>query len=198
MYCSLNYFAIAPVGWYICYMKARNMACLLLVVLSLTCLMLFSSCKRASSEIPVGEQELPDMELRNADYTLGDPDRPLVMHASSITIYSGGRDTVMTDISFTQGTEFSGSCRSALVASDNKSARLSGDVIIRRTGESEDDNVTIQAQDVVWDGHEDTLSCTGEVRLEYGDGTVIKAEGLDAKLDEDYFEFGRILEGTLR
>ena len=48
-------------------MKARDMACLLLVVLSLLCMALLLSCSRTASSVPIGEQELPDMELRDAD-----------------------------------------------------------------------------------------------------------------------------------
>ena len=117
-------------------MKFRNMACLLLVGLSLLPLALCISCGKSGSSIPIGETELPDMELRNADYTLAEalaetsPDDPLFMHAALISIYSTGKDTVLTDVSFRQGTSMSGRCKSASVSSDNNKAILSGDVFV--------------------------------------------------------------------
>ena len=204
-------FAIAPDGTtplcnhthslYIRPMKARDMACLLLVSLAVLMAVLLVSCRRADSSIPTSENELPDMELHDADYTLGkdlafsSPDDPVVMHAGMITIYSTGRDTVLTEVSFRQGDKMEGSCRSASVSSDNNSATLTGDVTIRL--DNDGTLVTITSQEVVWNGEDNSLLCTGEVLVTYGDGTVIHAEGFSASMDDNRYEFGRILEGKL-
>jgi LPS export ABC transporter protein LptC len=176
-------------------MKAGNMACLLLA--SLLVLLLGASCSRAGSDqIPIGEQELPDMEMRDAWYTLSqDSDDPMVMHASQITIYKTDRDTVLENVSFTQGTKLSGSCDHASVATDNKHATLTGKVQIHK--EDGENSVTIVSEDIVWDGEENTFTCEGEVLVTYGDGTQIRAAGFSAAFDENLYEFGSILEGTL-
>ena len=89
---SGHYFAIAPFPLYIVFMKTPHMACFLLALL-LTIVMV--SCSRSGSgEIPIGEQELPDMVMKDAVYTLSQTDEsPMVMQASLISIYGTGRDT---------------------------------------------------------------------------------------------------------
>ncbi len=159
------------------------------------------SCGKSGSSIPIGETELPDMELRNADYTLAEaladasPDDPLFMHAALISIYSTGKDTVLTDVSFRQGTSMSGRCKSASVSSDNNKAILSGDVFVDI--DNDGTKVSIESQEMQWNGDENTLLCKGEVIVTYGDGTRIHAEGFSASMDENRYEFGKILEGTL-
>ena len=173
-------------------MKATHMACLLLAFL----VIITVSCNRfGSGEIPIGEQELPDMILENAEYTLSQKDdSPMVMMASRISIYGSGRDTVLENVSFSRGTTLSGSCGKAVVSSDNKHATLSGTVRI----ELEDSGNTsvIETPDIVWDGTDNSLTCTGEVTVTYGDGTRIRASGFSAVVDENLYEFGTILEGT--
>lgn len=182
-------------------MKARDMACLLLVGLSVLCIFLCISCSRESSNLPESRIEIPEMELHDADYTMGQnvagasSDNPMVMHASLITIYGKGQDTILTDVSFRQGDNLSGSCKEAHVSSDNKKAVLSGDVQVRMVNDGTE--VTIESQRVEWDGDENTLLCNSTVSVSYGDGTKIRAEGFSASLDEDRYEFSRILEGTL-
>jgi len=159
--------------------------------------MLGASCSRSESdEIPIGEQELPDMEMSNAWYTLSqDSDSPLVLHASHITIYKSDRDTTLEEVSFTQGDELSGSCDHASVSSNNKHATLYGGVHIHK--DDAENSVTIDCQDIIWDGDENTFLCEGEVLVSYGDGTRIRAMGFSAAFDENLYEFGSILEGTL-
>ncbi len=172
-------------------MKFKGMACLLLVVL------LLASCSRASdSSIPIGEQELPDMVLRNSSYTLArDADEPMVMQATTITIYKTEKDTVLEQVSFRQGTELSGSCDSAYVAHDNSKATLDGNVIVRKL--DGEDEIVITAQSLTWEKTGNSMSCDGEVSVVYSDGTSIQAIGFSALLDENKFEFSQILEGTL-
>lgn len=173
-------------------MKATHMACLLLVFL----VIITVSCNRnGSGGIPIGEQELPDMVLENAEYTLSQKDdSPMVMQASRITINGSGRDTVLENVSFRRGSTLSGSCGKAVVSSDNKHATLSGVVRI----ELEDDGNTsvIETPDIIWDDTDNSLTCTGEVTVTYGDGTRIRAAGFSAVVDENLYEFGTILEGT--
>jgi LPS export ABC transporter protein LptC len=182
-------------------MKARDMACLLLVGLSVLCMTLCISCSRVQGDVPFEEQEIPDMQLVNADYTLGGnsagtgSSEPVVMHASLITIYGKGKDTVLENVSFRQKTKMSGSCARATVSSDYKKAVLSGDVFVDLNNDGT--QVTIETQRVEWDGKENTLLCEGEVKVTYGDGTVIRAEGFSATMDEDRYEFSRILEGKI-
>ena len=182
-------------------MKARDMACLLLVGLSVLCIALCASCSRESSDFSSSKLEIPDMELRNADYTLGEnvagasSDNPIVMHAALIAIYGKGHDTVLTDVSFTQGDRLSGRCKQASVSSDNNKAVLSGDVVVHM--DNDGTQVTIESQSIEWNGDENTLLCTSLVSVSYGDGTKITAEGFSASMNEDRYEFSRILEGTL-
>ncbi len=136
------------------------------------------------------------MEMENAWYTLSqDSDSPLVMHASRITIYKTDRDTVLENVSFTQGTELSGSCEHASVSSDNKHATLAGKVQLRK--EDDENSVTIVCEHIIWNGEKNTFTCEGEVLVTYGDGTTIRAKGFSAAFDENLYEFGSILEGTL-
>ena len=174
-------------------MKTPHMACFLLALL-LTIVMV--SCSRSGSgEIPIGEQELPDMVMRDAVYTLSQTDdSPMVMQASLISIYGTGRDTVLENVGFRRGDSLEGSCAKATVASDNKHATLTGDVRVRIT--DDDSRSTIETDSVVWDGTDNSLTCYGEVTVTYGDGTRIRAMGFSAVPDENLYEFGTILEGT--
>ena len=154
------------------------------------------SCKKVSSGVPLAEQELPDMVLRDARYILGqDREDALVMEASLITIYKAEKDTTLEEVSFSRGSSLSGSCRRAYIRSDNKHALLSGDVTIHRS--NEDDDITINAEEIVWDDGENSILCEGMVEVVYGDGTRIRAERFYAAFDEDLYEFGRIIEGTM-
>ena len=169
------------------------MACFLLAVLLILSL---ASCSRSGSgEIPIGEQELPDMVMKDAVYTLSQKDdSPMVMQAGLISIYGTGRDTVLENVSFSRGISLVGNCAKATVSSDNKHATLSGNVWVKLT---DDDNTTvIEADSVVWDGNDNSLMCSGEVTVSYGDGTRIRAKGFSAVADENLYEFGTILEGT--
>ncbi len=177
------------------------MACLLLVSLVALGTLVLTSCSRKSTTIPVGETELPDMEIHDADYTLGKdlefsgPDDPVIMHAALITIYSTGRDTVLSEVSFRQGDAMEGRCDNALVAQDNNSATLKGNV--RISLDNDGTRVDIESDEVIWSGTDNTLLCNGLVKVKYGDGTDILAELFSASLDEGRYEFGRVLEGKL-
>ena len=141
------------------------------------------------------------MELRNADYTLGGnasksgSDEPFMIHASLITIYGKGRDTILEGVTFSQGRRMDGSCLKASVSSDNKKATLSGDVLIRI--DNDGTKVTIRTQGIEWNGDDNTFLCTQEVDVTYGDGTVIRAEGFSASMDDNrydqYFFHGYLL-----
>jgi len=182
-------------------MKTRDMACLLLVTLSVLCIAFFASCSRESSDFEASQLEIPDMELHDADYILGEnvagasSDNPMVLHAALISIYGKGHDTVLTDVSFSQGKKLSGGCKTASVSSDNKRAVLSGDVHVSM--DNDGTQVTVESQSIEWDGDKNTLLCTSLVSVTYGDGTKITAEGFSASMNEDRYEFSRILEGTL-
>lgn len=144
----------------------------------------------------MAEQELPDMVLRDARYILGqDREDALVMKASLITIYKTERDTTLEEVSFSRGTSLSGSCSKAYIRSDNKHALLSGEVTIHKS--DEDDDITITAEEIEWDDGENSILCEGIVEVVYGDGTKIIAERFYAAFDEDIYEFGRIIEGTM-
>ncbi len=171
------------------------MACLLLVLL-LTAMVGVSCSKSGSDQIPLAEQELPDMEMTNAWYTLSqDSDSPLVMQASRIVIYKTDRDTILENVSFKQGSELSGSCTLASVSSDNKHAKLSGMVRIHK--DDAENSVTIESEDIIWDGEQNSFTSYGEVLVTYGDGTKIRASSFSAEFDDNLYEFGSILEGTL-
>ena len=174
-------------------MKATHMACILLALLVITTA---ASCSRAGSGgIPIGEQELPDMILEDAEYTLSQKnDNPMVMKASRISIYGSGRDTVLENVSFRRGDTLSGSCGKAVVSSDNNHAVLSG--VVRIELEDNGNTSLIETPDIIWDGTDNSLTCTGEVLVTYGDGTRIRAAGFSAVVDENLYEFGTILEGT--
>lgn len=177
-------------------MKSGHMACLLLAALTILFLFAMVSCSKISSEIPIGEQELPDMVLQDAKYILGqENEEPLIMQARTITIYKTERGTTLEKVSFSRGENLSGSCRKAVINSDNTHASLSGDVTIHKS--DSDNDITIEAQEIVWDEEENTISCEGEVLVIYGDGTRIRADRFFAAFDEDLYEFGRIIEGTM-
>lgn len=178
-------------------MKVRDLACLLLVFASLPSLLLLVSCgKSASPSIPIGERELPDMELHNASYVLGQTsEKPISVKANLMTVYGAGRDTELEGVTFRQGKTLSGTCDRAEVSSDNNHARLSGNVSISKTDEEND--VTIYCQDIVWNGEEKTLLCEGEVTVIYEDGTKIRATGFSADTDKNIYEFGKLLQGEI-
>ena len=176
-------------------MKVRHMACLLLVGLFFICPMILVSCKKLPSSIPIGEQELPDMVLTDARYVLGQEDEdPLIMTASSMTIYKTERDTVLENVTFSRGTTLSGTCGHASIKSDNRHAVLSGGVTIHQV--DGDNDTTIQAEEIIWDEDENSIICEGEVLVIYGDGTRIRAERFSALFDDNRYEFGKIIEGT--
>ena len=181
---------------------------------------LTSCTKDSTAGVPLGEQELPDMVLNEARYTLGRPgEAALVMTAKTMTVYKGSKGTILEDVTFRQDAKetateeegpaidesengeadkarsgIEGSCRTATIDEDGEKATLTGDVVIH----SYDNDLTIMADSVEWDNGAMTIQTTGKVYIEYGDGTRIAAEGFSAILDEDDFEFGRITEGTVQ
>lgn len=179
-------------------MVHRKLARLLLMcLLSALPLAALASCsKTETQQIPLGEQELPDMVLYDAQYTLGRPEESaLVMAAKTLTLYKDGRGTVLEDVSFAQGGEdgMEGTCETATLDEDGERATLTGSVDIRRKS----DGLTIQANSIEWDNEAMTLEAKGEVLVLYGDGTQVLAQGFSAILDEDDFEFGSIVKGTI-
>lgn len=156
------------------------------------------SCSKATTQsVPLGEQELPDMILEEAQYTLGKPNEDaLLMEASKIEIYKSSKGTIMENVKFQQASQdgFEGSCASAQIDENSNHAILSGSVEIRR----ESDNLQIYAQSIEWDNDEKTLQTTGTVLVVYEDGTEIEAQGFFANLDENNFEFGSITRGTIK
>lgn len=149
-----------------------------------------------TEEIPIGERELPDMVLSEAKYTMGRPgESALVLQARTMTVYKDSKGTVLEDVVFRQEGEggLEGSCESATIDEKGEKATLSGNVRIKSANE----DLTIEAQDVEWDNGAMTIKADGEVSIEYGDGTKVLAEGFSAVLDEDDFEFGRIIRGTI-
>ena len=168
------------------------------LALMLLLLFVFVSCSKTSTteSVPLGEQELPDMLLEKAQYTLGRPNEDaLIMEASSIEIYKSSKGTILEDVQFWQDSEdgFRGSCGHAQVNEASTHAILSENVEVIR----ESDNLHIYAQDLEWDNAKMTLQTQGTVSVVYGDGTEIEAEGFFAQLDENNFEFGSITRGTI-
>lgn len=183
-------------------MTNRKMAHFLLILvlkmsLILFCLFALLSCSKTTSKsIPIGEQELPDMILENAQYTLGRPNEDaLIMKASKIEIYKSEKGTTLEDVQFWQNTEdgFTGSCGLAQIDKDNNHAVLTGNVEIKR----ESDGIQISTQEIEWNNDESTLQTTEAVKIVYGDGTEIEAQGLYAELDKNLFEFENIIRGTI-
>lgn len=180
-------------------MAQRKLARLLLIcLLSATLLIQFVSCTKSETQsIPLGEQELPDMVLYDAQYTLGRPgDEALVMTARTMTVYKGSKGTLLEGVSFKQSGEdgMEGSCETAAIDENGEKATLTGNVEIRRKG----DNLVIKAQNIEWNNETMTLDAKGEVVVVYGDGTQVVAQDFSAVLDEDDFEFGRIVRGTVK
>lgn len=180
-------------------MKKRNIVLILVLFLVLTWLV---SCKKNQGYIPLGEQELPDMVMHNATYTFGEKNRrPLTMKAQTITIFSGenGR-TILENTTFTQEetgtdgekyTELSGTCDKATVNSANSEAKLSGNVRL----EKKSDKFVIFCDNLSWNDDNQVISTDSEVYVSYDDGTTLKAVGFSAMLDDNSYEFGRIIEG---
>ncbi len=176
-------------------MKFKKLACLLLVHLLL--ITLFSCSSKENATIPLGEQELPDMVLEQAQYTLGmSGEDALIMNAKTMTVYKSEKGTILEDVHFRQDSEdgLEGSCDIATLDEAGEKATLSGNVTIYR----QSDNLTINASSIEWDNKEKSLKSTGEVAVSYEDGTQIVAEGFSALLDKNDFEFGKILEGVIK
>lgn len=181
---------------YIQHMTNRKLAHFLLVSFLAMFFCLVSCSKETSESIPLGEQELPDMILENAQYTLGRPNEDaLLMEASKIEIYNNSKGTIMENVKFKQNSEdgFEGTCGHALIDEEANHAILSNDVEIKR----ESDNLQIYAQSIEWDNDEMTLQTTGTVLVLYEDGTEIEAQGFFANLEENNFEFGSITRGVV-
>lgn len=186
-------------------MTDRQMAHFLLVSLSKMPLMLFLlfllfisvSCSKSTNETtPLGEQELPDMILEDAQYTLGRPNEDaLIMKAARIEIYRNEKGTTLENVEFWQNNSngFRGSCSLAETNQDNNHAVLTGNVEISR----ESDNIQIYAQNIEWNNDQKSLQTTGVVKVVYGDGTEIEAQGFYAELDKNLFEFESIIRGTI-
>ena len=105
------------------------------------------------------------------------------------------RENGYVEVEFSQGGKMSVKCRNASVSSDNGKAILSGDVVVKI--DNDGTLFTIESQEVEWDVEQNILLCTGEVTVTYGDGTKIHAEGFSADINENKYEFGKILEGKL-
>ena len=183
-------------------MTNRKLAHFLLAIplkisLMLFLLFAFVSCSKTTTEnVPLGEQELPDMILEKAQYTLGRPNETaLLMEATKIEIYKSSKGTTMEEVKFHQASQdgFEGSCGYAQIDEGSNHAVLSDTVEIRR----QTDNLQIYAQSIEWDNEEMTLQTTGNVLVVYEDGTEIEAQGFFANLDENNFEFGSIIRGTI-
>lgn len=206
-----TWFATNRFRWYHSHMVNGKLARLLLTCMTIGLVaattLLFAtltSCSRnpdgdvvgGTEEIPIGERELPDMVLSEAKYTMGRPgESALVLQARTMTVYKDSKGTVLEDVVFRQEGEggLEGSCESATIDEKGEKATLSGNVRIKSANE----DLTIEAQDVEWDNGAMTIKADGEVSIEYGDGTKVLAEGFSAVLDEDDFEFGRIIRGTI-
>ncbi len=177
-------------------MKFKKLAYLLLASIFLTTLLISCSSK-GNETVPLGEQELPDMILEDVQYTLGRTgEDALIMNAKSMTVYKSEKGTILEDVRFKQDNEsgLEGSCEIATLDEDREKATLSGNVTIYRQA----DNLTINASSIEWDNKERSLKSNGEVSVFYEDGTQIIAEGFSAYLDENDFEFGKILEGIIK
>ncbi|MCF0261804.1 MAG: LPS export ABC transporter periplasmic protein LptC [Sphaerochaetaceae bacterium] len=173
-------------------MNIKDMAYLLLISL----FMLFcTSCSKAdATSIPFTEQELPDIVMHNASYTLGQPSEdPLTMKAQTITIYNSNKGTILEGVSFTKGQDFYGSCDKATTDKDNTYAQLSGNVVIYQNK----DNICIQAQNVTWNKEDQSIYSSGEVLVSYQDNSTIRAIGFSALLSENLYEFSEVLGGTI-
>jgi len=178
-------------------MAYKKLAYLLLIALLIALLLCITSCSVAeSANIPLGEQELPDMILDNAQYTLGRPNEgALIMAAIKMTVYKD-KETQLEQVTFKQVGEngIEGSCDIALLDENGEKATLIGNVTLNR----QSDDLTINAQSIEWDNETMSLKTTGIVSVIYGNGTQVEAEGFSAILDEDNFEFGRIIKGVVQ
>ncbi len=137
------------------------------------------------------------MVLKQAQYTLGmTGEVALIMNAETMTVYKSEKGTVLEDVHFRQDSEdgLEGSCDIATLDETGEKATLSGNVTIYR----QSDNLIINATSIEWDNQKRSLKSNGEVLVFYEDGTQIIAEGFSALLDENDFEFGKILEGTIK
>lgn len=133
---------------------------------------------------------MPDLILREATYTFGQPDRnPLTLNAEEISIWQDTR-TAMKKVVFNQNDELTGTCDEA-TSSDNKRVNLKGNVKLSKVT----DNVKIECDSLNWDDDTQTISSDGLVSLVYKDGTEITAEGFSALLEENKYEFKKIVEG---
>ncbi len=182
---------------YICPMNKKTVRTCLCVFFSVFLILFAVSCSRAGFEKAVTDEDLPDMILTDASYTLGKPDRtPLRMQAGKIIIYNERNRTVLETPVFTQNAkdsdevELEGSCLRA-ESFDNEKVTLEGNVRIVKKS----DNVVIECDNLIWDDKTSSLSTDGIVSLSYKDGTKMTARGFKALLDSNTYEFDVILEG---
>lgn len=166
--------------------------------IAITCLILvfsLASCvKSAQTDNRANTENLPDMVMTNATYIFGEKGRsPVVMNAKKITIYNRETDkTELENINFHQEDEMTGSCERAVVTDNNNNARLSGNISLYK----KTDNFTIMCDSLTWDNRKQVISTEGIVDVEYQDGTIIRAKGFTAKLDDNIYEFKEIIKGS--
>lgn len=179
--------------------KQFGMACIALLIILTVC-----SCGKDYSPTEASPKiDLPDMVMEDASYTFGNQGRsPLLMKAAKISVYNKKTNkTVLENIEFVQQevgpdgvlyTEMEGSCELAEVTGNNSKAVLSGNIrLYKRT-----DNFYIQCDELVWDDEKQRIHTDSTVSVTYEDDTFIVASGFNALLDENVYEFNKIMEGT--
>ena len=160
---------------------------------------LLFSCSSEETQLstPKLTEEVPDMILYNALYTLGKPDRsPLTMRSELITIYEDEALTTLQEPSFTQKNfntgeiEIEGSCGYAESRNDQNVTLSKGVKLTKKS-----DNVTIECNELIWDDQNRSLYTDSTVHLTYEDGSEITVNGFTAYLDDNIYEFKKIIEG---
>lgn len=170
-------------------MKVKRMAYFLLVTL----LLCVSCTNNSASSIPIGERELPDLEMTEATYMLGRDELTITLKAQSITVLRSDKGMVLESVTFFRPGQFEGSCDKVEISSDASYAILTGNVELHQL----EDDITLSCQGLEWNKEEDSFYTDGEVQMTYGSEAFISAIGLYAKFSENLYEFSSITEGRI-
>lgn len=157
-------------------------------------LVCLTSCNKYSPDIPLFEQEYPDMVMNNATYTLyKDGSKPISLNAEAIEVYSSSQKAVFSNASFTQEDSLSGTCSKVSVI-DNERITLSQNVII----EKKSDNAKINCGKLDWNNASGNATASNPIIVSFSDDSIIEAEVLKTNLNENTYRFEKISKAQFK
>ncbi len=162
---------------------------------------LLASCSLAvEQEFLARTHQLPDLQLRNATYSLDrNEDRPLFVEASLISFYDSTNQAILTDVTFYQedGEKtivLRGKADRAEVQTQTYDAKLSGSIRVEKPSEQ----LVIEAEELRYN-HEELLLTSTEgtpITLIFEGNKRVVGTSLVAELATSTFTFGSLDEGV--